>query len=40
MFEAGLGGKECAVKMDGEHLLPFGEGKFFQRMDDLYPGIA
>src|SRR6476620_4979393 len=40
VLDAGLGGEEGAVEMDGEHLLPLGEGKVLDRMHDLDAGIG
>ena len=40
VLDAGLGGQERAVEMDGQHLLPIGEGKLLDRMHDLDAGIG
>ena len=40
MRQAGFGGEEGAVEVDREHLLPVGERKILERMDDLDAGIA
>ena len=40
VLDAGLGGEEGAVEMDGEHLLPVGEGEFLDRVHDLDAGIG
>jgi hypothetical protein len=40
VLDAGLGGEEGAVEMDGEHLLPLGEWKVLDWMHDLDAGIG
>ena len=40
MLDAGLGGQEGAVDMDGQDLLPVGKGKVLDRMHDLDAGIG
>ena len=37
--QTSLGGEECAVEMDREHLLPLGIAEFLQRMHDLDAGV-
>ena len=40
VLDAGLGGEERAIEMDGQHLLPVGEGEFLDRVHDLDAGIG
>ena len=40
MRQARLGGEEGAVEVDRQHLLPLGERKLLERMDDLDAGVA
>lgn len=40
VFQAGAGGEECAVEMDGEEFFPIGEGEIDQGFDDLDAGVA
>jgi hypothetical protein len=40
VLQAGLGGEEGAVQVDGEHLLPLGELELLDRVHDLDAGIA
>src|SRR5262245_34533667 len=39
VLDAGLGGEEGAIEVDGEHLFPVAEREFLNRMDDLNAGI-
>jgi len=40
VLDAGAGGEEGAIELDGQHFLPLLQAEFLHRLDDLDAGIA